>query len=184
MRTSTLKKTRIRALFRTRYIHNSKLFTPPVSWEFPLILPHVSITFLQLSLTHLLHHHSPPLTDLSPRPDQRGSVGWAWYCKAKNHWFNSWSGDMPGLWVRSLVRACTKGNRSMFLSLSFSLLSPKKRKEKRRSVPSMLTILMISHKYCCSIHSRPFGPQTVSSLKAMITSYSSTEFGKTPVLLS
>ena len=36
--------------------------------------------------------------------------------KLRGHRFNSWSGQMPRLQVRSLVRACARSNRSMFLS--------------------------------------------------------------------
>ena len=66
-------------------------------------------------------------------PGQYGSVGWALSCKAKGHQFDSWSGHMRGLAVRSPSVACMRGNRSMFIShidvsmffsLSFSLPSP------------------------------------------------------------
>ena len=42
------------------------------------------------------------------RPDWCGLVGWVLSCKAKCHWFYSWSVHMPGL--------CARGNQSMFLS--------------------------------------------------------------------
>ena len=34
--------------------------------------------------------------------------------KSKGHGFDSWSGHMPKLWVWSPVRACTRGNTSVF----------------------------------------------------------------------
>ena len=43
----------------------------------------------------------------------------------KDHGFNSWSGHVPGLQVQPLVRVYMRENRSMFLSLSNSLLSPR-----------------------------------------------------------
>ena len=49
-------------------------------------------------------------------PGWCGSVGWVSTCKAKSCWFSSWLGHVPGLWVRSLVRACVKDNKLMFLS--------------------------------------------------------------------
>ena len=49
---------------------------------------------------------------------------WALFCKEKGHWFDPQSGHMPGLQVWSLARERARGNRSMFLSLSFSLPSP------------------------------------------------------------
>ena len=49
-------------------------------------------------------------------------VGWS--CKPKGLWFHSPSGHMPGLWVQSLDGVRARGNPSMFLSHSFSLLSP------------------------------------------------------------
>ena len=36
--------------------------------------------------------------------------------KPKGHRFDSQSGHMPRLWVRSLVGACVRGNQLMFLS--------------------------------------------------------------------
>ena len=54
----------------------------------------------------------------------------ALFCALKGCWFDSESGHIPGLWVASLVRVCTGGNKLMFLShiivsLSLSLsLSP------------------------------------------------------------
>ena len=44
--------------------------------------------------------------------------------KAKGHWFDAWSGHMPGLSVQSLVGALLRGNGSMFLPPSFSLSFP------------------------------------------------------------
>ena len=38
-------------------------------------------------------------------------------CKAKDGQFDSWSGHLPGLQVRSPVGACTTGNQLMFLLL-------------------------------------------------------------------
>ena len=43
-----------------------------------------------------------------------GLVGWTF--TRRGHQFNSWSGYMPGLWVRSLVRASVRERLSMFLS--------------------------------------------------------------------
>ena len=54
-------------------------------------------------------------------PDCCGSMGWASSRKTKGCRFNSWSGHTPRLWAQSPVRACVRGNQSMFLSLSFSL---------------------------------------------------------------
>ena len=57
-------------------------------------------------------------------PHSWGSVGWALFCKARGHWFDSWSGHMPGLWVWSLVGVHTRGNWMMFLcTLMFVSLS-------------------------------------------------------------
>ena len=44
--------------------------------------------------------------------------------ESKRSQFDSQSGHRPGLQVRSPVGACTRNNRSMFLSLSLSLPSP------------------------------------------------------------
>ena len=49
-------------------------------------------------------------------PEWYGSVGWASSHKAKGCRFNSWSGHMPGLWVRAPYGACTRSNQLMFLS--------------------------------------------------------------------
>ena len=61
-------------------------------------------------------------------PGQCGSVGWVLSYRVKGRWFDSWSGHMPGLWVRCLVGARMRGDGLMFLSytvvsLSFSLPS-------------------------------------------------------------
>ena len=59
--------------------------------------------------------------------DRCGSVGCVSSHKAKGHWFNSWSGHMPGLWVQSPVGACMRGSRSIFLfhiNVSLSLFLP------------------------------------------------------------
>ena len=57
-------------------------------------------------------------------PDRCGSVGWATFSKAKGCGFNSQSGNMPELQMKSLARARKRGNHTlMFLSLSFSLPS-------------------------------------------------------------
>ena len=61
--------------------------------------------------------HSPPTSWC-------GSVDWAPACEPKVCWFNSHSGHMPGLQARSPSGSVLRGNRLMFLSLSFSLLSP------------------------------------------------------------
>ena len=37
-------------------------------------------------------------------------------CKPKSCGFSSWSGHIPGLWVRSPLRVYMGGNQSMFLS--------------------------------------------------------------------
>ena len=57
-------------------------------------------------------------------PDQYGSVGWASSHKVKGRWLDSQAGHTPRLQVQFLVRAHTRGNQSMFLSLSFSFHSP------------------------------------------------------------
>lgn len=51
-------------------------------------------------------------------PGQSGLVGWASPCAPKGCWFDSRSGNMPGLCVRSQIRASTEGSWSIFLSLS------------------------------------------------------------------
>ena len=51
-----------------------------------------------------------PKTQQQALTDRCDAVGWASSCKVKGHWFKSQSGHMPGLWVRALVRACTRGN--------------------------------------------------------------------------
>ena len=52
-------------------------------------------------------------------PGQCGSVDWALACEPKGRWFNSWSGHMPALQVRSPVGARARDNHTlMFLSLS------------------------------------------------------------------
>ena len=56
--------------------------------------------------------------------DWCGSVGWSIICKPKCHWFNSWSGHMPRLWIQSPVGAHMRGSRSMFLSRIDVSLSP------------------------------------------------------------
>ena len=50
------------------------------------------------------------------RPGWYGSVDWVLPWELKGHLFDSQSGHMPGLWVWSLVRGCTGGNWSLFLS--------------------------------------------------------------------
>ena len=47
----------------------------------------------------------PPAPEVKKKtsPGGHGSVGWALFCRVKGHWFDSWSGHMPGLWVRSPV---------------------------------------------------------------------------------
>ena len=59
-------------------------------------------------------------------PDWQGSVGWASARKAKGHQFDSCSGPVPGLWMRSPFGIRTRDNRWAFLSrVSVSLtLSP------------------------------------------------------------
>ena len=57
-------------------------------------------------------------------PGWRGSVGWALSHKAKGRWFHSQSGHRPGLQAQGLAGASARGNRSMFLSLSFPIPSP------------------------------------------------------------
>ena len=52
------------------------------------------------------------------------SVGWASSHKVKGRWLDSQAGHTPRLQVQFLVRAHTRGNQSMFLSLSFSFHSP------------------------------------------------------------
>ena len=49
-----------------------------------------------------VHYPSQNLYKIqTSHPDQCGSVCWALSCKAKGCHFYSWSGHMPGLWVRS-----------------------------------------------------------------------------------
>ena len=56
--------------------------------------------------------------------DWCGSVGWTLSCKLKSDQFDSQSGYMPRLWVKSPVGWHLRGNHTlMFLSLSFSLPS-------------------------------------------------------------
>ena len=55
-------------------------------------------------------------------PEQCGSVGWALFCTAKGPQFDSQSGHMPGLRVRSPVRAYSDWRFS--LTSMFLLLSP------------------------------------------------------------
>ena len=67
---------------------------------------------------------SPPLLK-TDSPGWCGSVDRAPACGPKDRWFDSQSGHMPGLWARSLVWGHVRGNHTLlFLSLSFSLLSP------------------------------------------------------------
>ena len=64
-------------------------------------------------------------------PSWCGSVDWAPACKLKGHQFDSQSGHMPGLRARSPVgglQEATMHHTLMFLSLSFSLLSPLSKK--------------------------------------------------------
>ena len=62
--------------------------------------------------------------------DWCGSVGWASSGKLKSHWFDSWSGHMPGLLTRSPAGGVQEAADRcfpptlMFLSFSFSLPSP------------------------------------------------------------
>ena len=55
-------------------------------------------------------------------PSWCGSVNWVPVRVLKNRRFNSWSGHVPGLRARSPVGDIVRGNWSMFLPLSFSLL--------------------------------------------------------------
>ena len=62
-------------------------------------------------------------------PDQRGSVGWAWSCKANDCGFNSQSGHMRGLQVIGLVPSWGTCERqlidiSLFHRRFFPSLSP------------------------------------------------------------
>ena len=50
-------------------------------------------------------------------PDQRGSVGWASSCKAKGHWFDSWSRAHAWVVGSIPVGVGVRGNCLMFLSL-------------------------------------------------------------------
>ena len=49
-------------------------------------------------------------------PGWYGSVGWGSSCRTKGHWFDSWTGRMPGLQVWSPGRMRSRDNGSMFLS--------------------------------------------------------------------
>ena len=66
----------------------------------------------------------PPFPAFLESPGCCGSVGRAQSHKVKGHRFDSWSGHLPGLWVRSPVRVPIEGTAlmfslpSMFLSLS------------------------------------------------------------------
>ena len=64
-------------------------------------------------------------------PDWCGSVGWVSFWKVKGHWFNSWSGHMPGLQVQPPVRVHTRG-KLLNASLKHWCFSP--------SLPPSLTI--------------------------------------------
>ena len=44
--------------------------------------------------------------------------------KQSCQWIPGQVGHMPGLWRRAPVGGCGRGSQSVFLSLSFSLLSP------------------------------------------------------------
>ena len=63
----------------------------------------------------------PPKSNRT-RPDRCGSVGRGSSHKEGGLWFDSWSGHMPGLRVRSLVGVCVRQSIDVFLSL----LSPLK----------------------------------------------------------
>ena len=71
---------------------------------------------------------------LNNGPGWCGSVDWVPACKPNSHQFNSQSGHMPRLQARFLVGGVQEATNwcvsptSMFLSLSFSLLSPLSRK--------------------------------------------------------
>ena len=61
--------------------------------------------------------------------DQYDPVEWALSHKVEGHWFDSWSGHMPGLWVRSPVSVHMRNDQcfsltSMLLFLSFFLPPP------------------------------------------------------------
>ena len=45
----------------------------------------------------------------------------ALFCAPGGRQFDSWSGHMPRLWVRSMIGVHAGGNQPMFLSLSLSL---------------------------------------------------------------
>ena len=66
-------------------------------------------------------------------PDWCGSVGWASSGKAKGHQFNSGSGHKHGLWARSPVGECGKGNRSMSVSLSVKSISMSSGEDKKHT---------------------------------------------------
>ena len=73
----------------------------------------------------LLHKPLDVHQELVYSPGWRGSVDWALVWEPKGHWFDSQSGHMPGLQAKSSVWELMRGNHTlMFLSLSFSLLSP------------------------------------------------------------
>ena len=54
-------------------------------------------------------------------PGQVAQLVGALFCAPKGCRLISWSGHIPRLQVQSLVRAYTRGNQSMFLSLSLPL---------------------------------------------------------------
>ena len=58
-------------------------------------------------------------------PDLCGSVGWALSHKANDHWFNSHSGDLPGLWFGPWLRHIWEAtDRCFSLTSVFHSLSP------------------------------------------------------------
>ena len=95
-------------------------------------------------------------------PHWCGSIGWASYHKVKGLQFDSWSGHMYGLQVWTLFWVCVRGNWSMFLSFSFSLLSPLIKKKKQAlacvaqwfecwTVKQRVTGLILSQGHACVV---------------------------------
>ena len=86
---------------------------------------HVCLGSLDPSLQDSGGKEVQPCENNDVHPGWCDSVGWELTAKPKGQRFNSWSGHIPGLWVRSPVGVHMKGNQSMYLSpinVSLSLL--------------------------------------------------------------
>ena len=147
------KRQHFRDIYRVVFLMGQEWERLTIKWhrellgliELPYILTMVVVTWLYVFVkTH------------RPGCDWCGSVVWVLSHRLKDHWFNSWSGYMPGLQARSLVGCVQEATNwcfshtSMFLSLSFSLPSPlSKNKIFFKFISTKQKFFLLPFKHCC-----------------------------------